>query len=96
MTDKGKPEPGKQYRLTGADVPSIANGNTWAESEVPASWMSEVTTAGDNGRWSSNGLRFATKAEADAYGLDLAMRWTAVADIRSVESTDPVTDTWPR
>jgi len=32
MTDK--PEYGKQYRLTGAGA-SIANGNTWAESEVP-------------------------------------------------------------
>lgn len=33
--DKGRPEPGKQYRLTGASgVPSIASGNTWAESEV--------------------------------------------------------------
>ena len=31
--DKGKPEPGKQYALTGAGK-SIANGNTWAESEV--------------------------------------------------------------
>jgi hypothetical protein len=30
-----KPEPGRQYRLTGGpDVPSIANGNTWAESLV--------------------------------------------------------------
>ena len=31
--DKGKPEAGKQYALTGAGK-SIANGNTWAESEV--------------------------------------------------------------
>lgn len=31
--DKGRPEPGKMYSLTGA-VASIANGNTWAESEV--------------------------------------------------------------
>jgi len=31
--DKGKPESGKQYALTGAGK-SIANGNTWAESEV--------------------------------------------------------------
>ena len=29
--DKGKPESGKQYALTGAGK-SIANGNTWAES----------------------------------------------------------------
>jgi len=30
--DKGAPEPGKQYHLTGPR--SIAAGNTWAESEV--------------------------------------------------------------
>ena len=33
--DKGKPIAGKLYSLTGgADTPSIASGNTWAESEV--------------------------------------------------------------
>lgn len=31
----GKPEPGKQYHLTGP-APSIVAGNTWAESEVRA------------------------------------------------------------
>lgn len=34
MADKGKPEAGKMYSLTGGKgQPSIANGNTWAESE---------------------------------------------------------------
>ena len=28
--------------------------------------------------------------EADAYGLDLAMRWLAVKDWRSVECSEPV------
>ena len=33
--EPNKPEQGKQYRLTGGNgVPSIANGNSWAESEV--------------------------------------------------------------
>ena len=33
--DKGKPEPGKEYALTGKTGDKcIANGNTWAESEV--------------------------------------------------------------
>ena len=33
--DKGKPEAGKLYSLTGGHgTPSIASGNTWAESEV--------------------------------------------------------------
>lgn len=31
--DKGRPEPGKLYSLTGLGA-SIANGDTWAESEV--------------------------------------------------------------
>ena len=35
MLDKGKPEAGKEYSLTGGPgTPSIASGNTWAESEV--------------------------------------------------------------
>jgi hypothetical protein len=33
--DRGVPEYGKQYALTGATgTKSIANGNTWKESEV--------------------------------------------------------------
>ena len=33
--DKGKPEAGKLYSLTGGHgTPSIASGNTWAESEI--------------------------------------------------------------
>ena len=33
--DKGKPEAGKVYSLTGGHgTPSIASGNTWAESEI--------------------------------------------------------------
>ena len=33
--DKGKPEAGKVYSLTGGTgTPSIASGNTWSESEV--------------------------------------------------------------
>ena len=35
IKDKGKPEPDKQYKLTGGPGEKcIANGNTWAESEV--------------------------------------------------------------
>jgi len=35
MKDKGKPEFGKVYALTGGTgQPSIASGNTWAQSEV--------------------------------------------------------------
>jgi len=35
-TEKNKPTPNKQYRLTGGTGEKcIANGNSWAESEVP-------------------------------------------------------------
>ncbi len=60
--------------------------------QTPASWASEVHTvscAPDT--WTGNGLRFATKLEADQYGQDLAIRWTAVEDVRSVESADKPT-----
>ena len=40
---KGQPEAGKVYCLIGgSDKPSIANGNTWQESEVEATiWTNE-------------------------------------------------------
>jgi hypothetical protein len=56
------------------------------------SWAAYVNTAGDpEGAYTTNALRFATKEEADQYGLDLAMRWTAVADVQSREIDEPVT-----
>lgn len=48
--------------------------------------------ADSSGEWTGNGLRFATEREANAYGHDLAYRWTAVREFRVVESTDPVTE----
>ena len=49
--DKGKPEPGKQYALTGGTgEPNIAAGNTWKESEVNPGKIAEVKEikTGDN------------------------------------------------
>ncbi len=44
--DKGKPEAGKIYALTGGhDTPSIASGNTWAESEVKENGVLGVGTS---------------------------------------------------
>ncbi len=40
--------------------------------------------------WVANGLRFATEAEAEAYAVDLAGRWTMVKEWRVEESTDGV------
>lgn len=54
------------------------------------SWKPEVRT--DNtGAWYGNGLRFATKEEAEAQVSNLRMRWFAVRETRVVESSDPVT-----
>lgn len=47
----------------------------------------EVTTAGDGGAYATNGLLFESKAEAERYALDLALRWTAVKDWRIREAT---------
>jgi len=38
-----------------------------------------VKTANDS-NWAYNGLRFASRQAAEDYGLDLAMRWTAVRE----------------
>jgi hypothetical protein len=46
-----------------------------------------VKTAGDRD-WNSNGIRFASSAEAEAYAIDLACRWTAVRDWTVIPSTD--------
>lgn len=57
------------------------------------SWKWEMN---DGGKWISNGLRFATKEEAEAYGVNLSMRWfSPIADVkncRATECDDPVTE----
>jgi hypothetical protein len=51
------------------------------------SWKVEMT---DGTGWSSNALRFATRAEAQAAGEDIFSRWLGAKDMRVVESDDPV------
>jgi hypothetical protein len=53
------------------------------------SWKGEVI-ADDTGTWTSNAMRFATDAEAKQYVYDLAMRWLAVREWRTMPSPDPV------
>lgn len=60
---------------------------------MATSWAPEVI-ADNSGKWTRNGLRFATKAEADANVYSLFMRWTLVREYRSVETDDPVTAIW--
>jgi hypothetical protein len=57
------------------------------------SWSPEVI-ADNTGKWCGNGLRFATKEEAEQNVFDLSMRWTSVRETRVVESTDPVNYTY--
>lgn len=57
------------------------------------SWKPEVI-ADSSGKWSSNGLCFATKEEAEANARNLMMRWFSVTDTRAVESSDPVNYAW--
>jgi hypothetical protein len=57
------------------------------------SWAPEVI-ADNSGKFCGNALRFATREEAEANVLDLAMRWTSVRDTRVVERDEPVNYTW--
>jgi|GEM_PF-2449532 len=55
------------------------------------SWAPEVFV---EGKWSRNGLRFATKAEAAANAFNLMMRWMLVEDARATEADEPVNYRW--
>ncbi len=55
-----------------------------------ASFKAEVI-ADNSGKFVGNGLRFASRAEAEAYARDLFSRWTLVREWRVVKSGDPVT-----
>ncbi len=43
-----------------------------------------------NDQWNGNGLRFATKEEAESRAADLFSRWTLCTGHRAIESDDPV------
>jgi hypothetical protein len=55
------------------------------------SWKAEVI-ADSSGKFCGNGLRFATKGEAERYAKDLMYRWTLVREWRVVESDEPVNE----
>jgi hypothetical protein len=46
------------------------------------------TTSDPTERWGENALRFATYEEAEAWAIDLSLRWTAVREITVLESDD--------
>jgi len=49
---------------------------------------------GNDPKWYSNGLRFATADEAELYAKDLLGRWTTVRFMQVSPSDDPVTHHW--
>jgi hypothetical protein len=55
------------------------------------SWAPEVHAEGE---WVGNSLRFATQAEAEAYGDELLSRWYLPDESRAVPSPDPVNYKW--
>jgi hypothetical protein len=60
--------------------------------ERAMSWKFEMC---DNGKWITNGVRFATKEEAERYGFDLGMRWTGMPEpARAAISDEPVNYAW--
>ncbi len=52
------------------------------------SWAPQATT--DSGQWAGNGLRFATREEAEKYVAEFSL----VRSTRVVESSDPVNYHW--
>jgi hypothetical protein len=46
--------------------------------------------ADSSGKWTPNGMAFATREEAEVWVKDLANRWFMVTDTRVVESDQPV------
>jgi hypothetical protein len=50
--------------------------------------------ADNTGEWCGNGLRFATRKEAEENVYDLSMRWFAVRKTRVVESDEPANYTY--
>lgn len=57
------------------------------------SWKVEVI-ADNSGVWAGNGLRFATKEEAERSAKSLFRRWLLVQEWRVVESDEPVNYCW--
>jgi len=58
------------------------------EGEKTLSWAPQAIT--DSGQWVGNGLRFATKEEAETYVAELSL----VRNTRVVESSDPINYRW--
>ena len=69
--DMNKPEPNKQYALTGGKgVPCIANGNSWEESEVkPMSRYDAIRSGVDEALRTNSGLWSTTNKVLEESGF---------------------------
>lgn len=50
--------------------------------------------ADDSGEFAGNNVRFRSPGEAEAYGADLAARWTLVSEWRVCDSDKPANYEW--
>jgi hypothetical protein len=68
---------------------SFPDGDSmWLERKPRLSWAPEVMT--DSGSWAGNGLRFASKEEAEMY----VAQFSSTRSTRVIESFDPVNYRW--
>jgi hypothetical protein len=87
------PEDRRWYSIIAGPPPWVARMFTHTGGHMAASWKPEVI-ADSSGQWCGNGLRFATKEEAEKNVSNLASRWMMVQETRVVESDDPVNYRW--
>ena len=71
-------------------IHSLLKGRTMDDYK---SWKAQVQTD-NSGKWYDNAIRLPTEVQAYEYGRDLLMRWTAVRDMRAVQSKDPINYDW--
>lgn len=62
--------------------------------EIHMKSFAPEVVADSSGKFVGNGLRFATREEAELYVADLMQRWFLVTDQRVVESDEPVNYRW--
>jgi hypothetical protein len=70
------------------DTLGLCTTSSQRYSVAVMSWAPQATT--DFGQWVGNGLRFATKEEAEGYVAEFSL----VRSTRVVESSDPVNYAW--
>lgn len=97
---------GEAYFSHGCDLPGVqfagdvADYTIMYEEETPTPPRPAVKSYGmeviadSSGKWCGNGIRLATRDEAERYAQYKFATWTLVTDTRVIESTDPVNYTF--